>query len=199
MHLLGFRFAPRIRAPGDTKLFIPKGEASYDALRPTISSDKLNIKAIRAHWDEILRLATSIKQGTVTASLMLRKLGSYPRQNGTAVALRELGRIERTLFILDWLQSVELRRRVHAGLNKGEARNALARAVFFNRLGEIRDEQFRAAALPGQWPQPGDGGHRAVEHGSTWSAPRMLCAATAMVSMKGCCSTCRRWVGSIST
>jgi hypothetical protein len=48
-------------------------------------------------------------------------------------ALRELGRIERTLFILDWLQSVELRRRVHAGLNKGEARNALARAVFFNR------------------------------------------------------------------
>ena len=56
-----------------------------------ISSDRLNIKAIRAHWDEILRLATSIKQGTVTASLMLRKLGSYPRQNGLAVALRELG------------------------------------------------------------------------------------------------------------
>ncbi|SOS42507.1 TnpA transposase [Pseudomonas syringae] len=69
-------------------------------------------------------LAASIKQGTVTASLMLRKLGSYPRQNGLAVALRELGRIERTLFILDWLQSAELRRRVHAGLNKGEARNA---------------------------------------------------------------------------
>jgi TnpA family transposase len=89
-----------------------------------------------------MRLATSIKQGTVTASLMLRKLGSYPRQNGLAVALRELGRVERTLFILDWLQSVELRRRVHAGLNKGEARNALARAVFFNRLGEIRDRSF---------------------------------------------------------
>ncbi|EPO8467311.1 Tn3 family transposase, partial [Yersinia enterocolitica] len=100
------------------------------------------IKHVRAHWDEILRMATSIKQGTATASLMLRKLGSYPRQNGLAVALRELGRIERTLFILDWLQSVELRRRVHAGLNKGEARNALARAVFFNRLGEIRDRSF---------------------------------------------------------
>jgi TnpA family transposase len=62
----------------------------------------LNIKHVRAHWDEILRLATSIKQGTVTASLMLRKLGSYPRQNGLAVALREPGRIERTLFILGW-------------------------------------------------------------------------------------------------
>ena len=87
-------------------------------------------------------MATSIKQGTVTASLMLRKLGSYPRQNGLAVALRELGRIERTLFILDWLQSVEQRRRVNAGLNKGEARNALTRAVFFCRLGELRDRSF---------------------------------------------------------
>jgi TnpA family transposase len=141
MHLLGFRFAPRIRDLGDTKLYIPKGGISYDALKPMIGGT-LNIKHVRAHWDEILRLATSIKQGTVTASLMLRKLGSYPRQNGLAVALRELGRIERTLFILDWLQSVELRRRVHAGLNKGEARNALARAVFFYRLGEIRDRSF---------------------------------------------------------
>lgn len=151
MHLLGFRFAPRIRDLGDTKLYLPKGEATYDALKPMIGGT-LNLKHIRAHWDEILRLATSIKQGTVTASLMLRKLGSYPRQNGLAVALRELGRIERTLFILDWLQSVELRRRVHAGLNKGEARNALARAVFFNRLGEIRDrgfeqQRYRASGL----------------------------------------------------
>ena len=141
MHLLGFRFAPRIRDLGETKLYIPKGDAAYDALKPMIGGT-LNIKHVRAHWDDILRLATSIKQGTVTASLMLRKLGSYPRQNGLAIALRELGRIERTLFILDWLQSVELRRRVHAGLNKGEARNALARAVFFNRLGEIRDRSF---------------------------------------------------------
>ncbi len=141
MHLLGFRFAPRIRGLGDTKLYIPKGDAIYDALKPMIGGT-LNIKHVRAHWDEILRLATSIKQGTVTASLMLRKLGSYPRQNGLAIALRELGRIERTLFILDWLQSVELRRRVHAGLNKGEARNALAKAVFFYRLGEIRDRSF---------------------------------------------------------
>jgi TnpA family transposase len=141
MHLLGFRFAPRIRDLGETRLYVPKGQTVYDALKPMIGG-AINIKQIRDHWDEIMRLAASIKQGTVTASLMLRKLGSYPRQNGLAVALRELGRIERTLFILDWLQSVELRRRVHAGLNKGEARNALARAVFFNRLGEIRDRSF---------------------------------------------------------
>ena len=47
-------------------------------------------------------------------------------------ALRELGRIEHTQFILDWLQSVELGRRAQASPNKGEARNSLARAVFFN-------------------------------------------------------------------
>ena len=83
---------------------------------------------------------------------MLHKLGSYPRQNGMAVALRELGRIERTLFTLDWMQNVELRRRVQIGLNKGEAKNAMARTVFLNRLGEIRDrsyenQRYRASGL----------------------------------------------------
>ena len=73
---------------------------------------------------------------------MLRKLGSYPRQNGLALVLRELGRLERSLFMLEWIQNPNLRRRVQVGLNKGESRNALARAVFFNRLGEIRDRSF---------------------------------------------------------
>jgi TnpA family transposase len=141
MHLLGFRFAPRIRDLADKRLFVPGKPTDYPALSALIGGT-INVKHIRNHWGEILRLATSIRQGTVTASLMLRKLGSYPRQNGLAVALRELGRIERSLFALDWLQNVELRRRVQAGLNKGEARNALARAVFFNRLGEMRDRSF---------------------------------------------------------
>ena len=99
-----------------------------------------------------MRLATSIKQGTVTASLMMKKLASYPKQNGLAKALREIGRIERTLFMLDWFRDPGLRRRVQAGLNKGEARNALARAVFLHRLGEIRDrglenQSYRASGL----------------------------------------------------
>jgi TnpA family transposase len=141
MHLLGYRFAPRIRDLADRRLYVPDCRKDYPALSALIGG-VLNQKWIRSHWDEILRLATSIQKGTVTASLMLRKLGSYPRQNGLAVALRELGRIERTLFTLDWLQNTELRRRVHVGLNKGEAKNALAKAVFFNRLGEMRDRSF---------------------------------------------------------
>lgn len=151
MPLLSYRFAPRIRDLNETKLYVPPGSPAYEALQPLLGGT-LNVRHILAHWEAILRLATSIKQGTVTASLMLRKLGSYPRQNGLAVALRELGRIERSLFILDWLQSVDLRRRVQVGLNKGEARNALARAVFFHRLGEIRDrgfeqQRYRASGL----------------------------------------------------
>ena len=141
MHLLGYRFAPRIRNIGDTRLYTPTNDPGLPALAPLIGGT-INTKTIAQHWDEILRLATSIKTGTVTASLMMRKLGAYPRQNGLALALRELGRMERTLFLLDWLQDPGLRRKVTAGLNKGEARNTLARAVFFNRLGEIRDRSF---------------------------------------------------------
>jgi TnpA family transposase len=103
MHLLGFRFAPRTRDLADKRLFVAGKQNQYPSLAALIGST-INVKHIRTHWDEILRLATSIQQGTVTASLMLRKLGSYPRQNGLAVALRELGRIERSLFTLDWLQ-----------------------------------------------------------------------------------------------
>lgn len=141
MHLLGFRFAPRIRDLKDKKLYVTSDTKPYPTLSSLIGGS-IKLKHIRKEWNEILRLAASIKQGTVTASLMLKKLGSYPRQNGLAMALRELGRIEHTLFTLDWLQNVELRRRVQVGLNKGEAKNALARAVFFNRLGELRDRSF---------------------------------------------------------
>jgi hypothetical protein len=66
-----------------------------------------------------------------------------PRQNGLALALLELGRIARTLFVLDWLLVPERRRRVTAILNKGELGNMLAR-VCLNRLGEVRHRTFEA-------------------------------------------------------
>jgi TnpA family transposase len=79
-------------------------------------------------------------------------VSAYPRQNGLALALREIGRIERTLFMLDWFELPALRRQVTVELNKGEARNALARAVYFHRLGRLRDRatearQYRASGL----------------------------------------------------
>ena len=93
-----------------------------------------------------------MRTGVVSASLMLKRLGAYPRQNGLALALREVGRIERTLFTLDWLEQPALRRQATAELNKGESCNALARAVCFYRLGRLRDrtaeaQQHRASGL----------------------------------------------------
>jgi TnpA family transposase len=140
-HLLGYRFAPRIRDLADKRIYVLEKGSAYPALAGLVGGT-LNVRLIATQWNEIRRLASSIKQGTVTASLILRKLGAYPRQNSLALALRELGRLERTLFTLQWLQSPELRQRVQLGLNKGEAKNALARAVFFNRLGELRDRSF---------------------------------------------------------
>ena len=101
---------------------------------------------IVAQWDDVLRLATSVRTGAVSASLMLRRLGAYPRQNGLALALREIGRIERTLHALDWLEQPALRRQATAELNKGESHNALARAVCFHRLGRLHDRTAQAQA-----------------------------------------------------
>ena len=81
MHLLGFRFAPRIRDLADRRLYIHGDAKQYPTLSNLIGGG-VNVKRIRTHWDEILRLAASIKQGTVTASLMLRKLGSHLERVG---------------------------------------------------------------------------------------------------------------------
>jgi TnpA family transposase len=102
--------------------------------------------------DDLLWLATSLRTGTAAPSILLRRLAAYPRQNQLAKALREVGRIERTLATLDWLKDPDLRRRSHAGLNKGEAEHSLKRAVFFHRLGELRDwtfenQSYRASGL----------------------------------------------------
>jgi len=140
-HLLGFRFAPRIRDLADKRLYVPGKERDHPTLAPLIGG-KLNLKLLGTQCEEILRLAASIRHGTVTASLIIRKLASYPRQNSLHTALREVGRIERSLFMLEWMKDPELRRRVQVGLNKGEAKNAIARAVFFNRQGDLRDRSF---------------------------------------------------------
>jgi TnpA family transposase len=72
-HLLGFRFAPRIRDLADKRLYIPGNSAQCPALVPPIGAS-LNLKLVEQEFDEILRFASSIKQANVTASLVLPKL-----------------------------------------------------------------------------------------------------------------------------
>ena len=76
-HLLGLRFAPRIRDLADKRLYVPGKERDHPTLAPLIGG-KLNLKLVRTQWEEILRLAASIRHGTVTASLIIRKLASSP-------------------------------------------------------------------------------------------------------------------------
>lgn len=150
-HLLGFHFAPRLRDVADSKLYCIGKSSDYSKLEKLLRG-RINTKIIRENYDDVLRLAHSVREGTVSASLIMGKLGSYSRQNSLAIALREMGRIEKTIFILDYISSEALRRRIHRGLNKGEAMNALARAIFFGKFGELReralqDQLQRASAL----------------------------------------------------
>ena len=144
-HLLGFRFAPRIPNIGERRLHLFDGQNPGAALAPLVAG-RIDTHLIESHWLDVLRIATSIRTGVVSASLLLERLGSYPRANGLALALREIGRIERTLFTLDWIESPEQRRRATRELNKGEAENALKRAIFFHRVGRIRDHGLQAQA-----------------------------------------------------
>jgi len=74
--LLGFRFAPRIGDRADKRLYVPGKSPQWPALSSMIGGS-INTRIIEQQLGEVLRLAASIRQGTVTASLILRKLGSY--------------------------------------------------------------------------------------------------------------------------
>lgn len=150
-NLLGFRFAPRLRDLADSKLYSFEKPDQYPEMEKLLRG-RINTKIIQENYDDVLRLAHSIRKGTVSASIIMGKLGSYSRQNSLAATLREIGRIDKTLFILDYISSETLRRRIQRGLNKGEAMNALARAIFFGKHGEFReralqDQLQRASSL----------------------------------------------------
>jgi len=150
-HLLGFRFAPRIRRFNENRLYTIHPKKMYPALKPLIAA-RINTDVIYECWDDTLRIASSLRLGTVTAPVFVQRLAAYPKRNRWAKALREIGRLDRTFFSLQWIQDPSFRQRVNIALYKGEARNGLARAVCLHRQGRIRDrglqeQQYRASAL----------------------------------------------------
>jgi TnpA family transposase len=136
--LLGFRFAPRIRDLGDQRIYTLDRPKQYPTLLPLIGG-RIQTRKIEQSWDEILRLASSIRMGTVTASLILGKLASYPRQNGLAQALRELGRIERTLFTLTGSRTPISDKGQQSASIRAKRETRLLVPSSFHRRGAVRD------------------------------------------------------------
>ena len=149
--ILGYRFVPRIRDLPSKRIYLFDPAACPRELRGLIGG-KLRQSLIALNWPDILRLGATLAAGTVAPSLILRKLAAYPRRNDLAAALREVGRIERTLFMLDWALDPAMQRRAQIGLNKGESHHALKNALRIGRQGEIRDrstegQHYRMAGL----------------------------------------------------
>lgn len=141
-HLLGFMFAPRIRDVADSILYIIPGTHVSDCLKE-VAFRNINTKIIEENYDDVLRIAYSIKTGYVSCDMVMSRLGSYSRQNSVARALKEMGRIEKTIFLLKYMSNESLRREILVGLNKGEAMNGLARALFFGKSGNLREKDLQ--------------------------------------------------------
>ncbi|SDG57985.1 Tn3 family transposase [Thalassobaculum litoreum] len=150
-HMLGFRFVPWLRDLVERKLASVGSVSRYPGLKDLLGKP-IRTDAIVECWDDVIRTAASLEARTVAPSVLLKKLAAYRRQNRLDLAIQEIGRIERTLFTLDWLEDPDLRRHCRAGLNKGEARHFLAQAIYTQRQGRISDrtllnQSFRASGL----------------------------------------------------
>ena len=99
--ILGYAFVPRIRDLPSKRLYVFERAGVPKHLRPLVGG-KVNVDLIDRNWADILRVAATMAAGTIRPSQLLRKLAAYPRQNELAAARREVGRIERSLFMIEW-------------------------------------------------------------------------------------------------
>ena len=138
-YLLGFNFKPRIKNLEQQQLYAFEN-IEIDSRR----FKKINEKVILENYNEILRMIESIKCGKVKASLILNKINSYNRDNGVAKGLKEIGRVLKTKYILEYFSDRKLRKEVRQMLNKGEAINSLARLVFFGKSGRLNESSIES-------------------------------------------------------
>jgi TnpA family transposase len=135
--LLGYRFSPRLADIGGTRFWRIDPHADYGQLN-VIATHRLNLQKIAPHWDDMLRLAGSLKLGRVPATGIMRTLHIGDRSTRLAQAIAEFGRIDKTLHTLTYIDDEAKRRSTLAQLNRGEGRHSVARAVFHGRRGELR-------------------------------------------------------------
>lgn len=85
-----------------------------------------------------MRTAGSLKLGTIHASELIRSLLKSSRPSGLAQAITEVGRVNKTLYLLNYIDDEDYRRRILTQLNRGKGRHAVARAICYGQRGEIR-------------------------------------------------------------
>ncbi len=139
LHVFGYRFAPRYRdlhKKMDTLVgFKPLHQYGEGLIKP---ARHVNETLIVREWPAIQRILASLAQKDVTQATVVRKLASYVRQNQTRKALWELEHLCRTLYLLDFVDDVNLRQSVQQALNRGEAYHRFRRAVAFVNGGKFR-------------------------------------------------------------
>jgi TnpA family transposase len=135
--LLGYRFSPRLADVGGTRFWRLDKQADYGLLNP-ISAHYLSLQKIEPHWDDMLRLAGSLKLGLIPAIGIMRTLQVGDRPTRLAQAIAEFGRIDKTLHTLTYIDDEAKRRSTLTQLNRGEGRHSVARAVFHGKRGELR-------------------------------------------------------------
>lgn len=148
--LLGLRFAPWLAGLNDTRLWHTGHRPDSQAGR--LLRHRVRPELIHRDWDDMLRVAASLKQGAVTASLLVGRLHAQQRRSGLPAALQDYGRLVKTESLLRYLTHPDQRRSIYRQLNKQESSHALQDAVFYGNNGTIRlqtlDRQsMQAAAL----------------------------------------------------
>jgi TnpA family transposase len=151
--LLGYQFSPRLADIGGAKLWRIDRSADYGAF-DEIARGAVNIGLILENWNDLIRLAGSLKLGHLKAAGVIRMLQVKDRPTTLARALSELGRIIKTLHILRYIDDAPFRRRILTQLNRQELRHKLGRRVCHGERGEIRsplrqgqEEQLGALGL----------------------------------------------------
>lgn len=83
-----------------------------------------------------------------SSSLLVSRLHSKPRKSSLTRAIKAYGRLRKTMFLLKYMEDVDLRRRIHRQLNKGEELHALRKFLFFANEGNVRKHQLEHSSIP---------------------------------------------------
>jgi len=137
--MLGKRFSPRIRGMQKQRIYRIDKDRDYGVVEPLVRQKgrTINLKIILEQWDRMAQFYASLESGHATASIALRRLAAFSQTNNFYKANRELGRIFKTEFILQYMSRPLMRRRVRRGLLKGEQFHSLAKDVFYAKRGRI--------------------------------------------------------------